>query len=295
MIKKRFAFRDPGKLTDGELHLVLVNKIPADEAKGFVPSYEFNMVNAHTREIMGGINLRIGYNERIKYGGQIGYAVGKEYRGKRYAARSLKLLFPLVKRHGLDPLWVTCDPDNTASRKTCELAGGTLVEVVDIPKNSELYKRGERKKCRYRFDLRDICEKKARSTTNRNIVIKKSSIDHKGVFAARDFKKGEVVMNWSIVKTLARRDLPSVLPVDEKYISYMGKGKYVIMGAPSRFVNHSCDANTKAVNGADIARRDIRKGEEITADYAKEKAPHRFVCNCGSAGCRKVIGEKKKG
>ena len=124
------------------------------------------------------------------------------------------------------------------------------------------------------------------------ILIKRSAIDRKGVFAARDFNKGEAVMKWSIAKTLARRDLPGVPPEDEKYISHLGKGKYVIMGAPSRFVNHSCDANTKAVNGADIAKRDIRKGEEITANYTMEKAPHRFVCNCGSPKCKKAIGEK---
>jgi SET domain-containing protein len=126
----------------------------------------------------------------------------------------------------------------------------------------------------------------------KDIVIKRSAINKKGVFAARDFNKGEAVMKWSIVKTLARRELPGVTPADEKYISYLGKGMYVIMGAPSRFVNHSCDANTRAVNGVDVARREIKKGEEITADYIKEKAPYQFVCNCGSAKCKRVIGNR---
>ncbi len=153
MDRTRFSFLDPGKLADGELELVLVNKVPADEAKGFVPAYEFNMVNTRSGEVMGGINLRIGLNERIKYGGQVGYAVGKEFQGRRLAARSLKLLLPLAKRHGHEPLWVTCDPGNAASRRTCELAGGALADIVDIPQDSELYRRGERKKCRYRFDL----------------------------------------------------------------------------------------------------------------------------------------------
>jgi SET domain-containing protein len=127
----------------------------------------------------------------------------------------------------------------------------------------------------------------------KDIIIKRSKIDHQGVFAARDFKKGEVVMKWSIDKILTKAELKDISPEDEKYISYMGKGQYVIMGEPSRFVNHSCDANTRAVNGVDIARRDIMKGEEITANYSEEKAPYRFVCNCGSAGCKKVIGKTK--
>lgn len=102
---------------------------------------------------MGGIHLRIGYNENIKYGGHIGYGVNEKYRGKRLASRSLLLLFPLAKKHGLSSIWVTCNPENLASRKTCEYAGGRLIEIVDLPKHSDQYKRGERKKCRYHFDI----------------------------------------------------------------------------------------------------------------------------------------------
>ena len=129
--------------------------------------------------------------------------------------------------------------------------------------------------------------------TQKDIIIKRSAIHNKGVFAGREFKKGELVMKWSVKRTLTKQELEHVPLADEKYISYMEKGKYVIMGAPSRFVNHSCDANTWAMNGVDIAKSDIKKGEEITADYTKEKAPYQFVCNCGSARCKKVIGKRK--
>ena len=87
------------------------------------------------------------------YGGHIGYGVLPRYRGHRYAARACKLLFPLARRHGLNPLWITCNPDNIASRRTCELAGGKLVEIVDLPEDIDMYQAGERQKCRYRFDL----------------------------------------------------------------------------------------------------------------------------------------------
>jgi tagatose 1,6-diphosphate aldolase len=40
---------------------------------------------------------------------------------------------PLAVRHGLSELWITCNPDNIASRRTCEAAGAELVEVVDLP------------------------------------------------------------------------------------------------------------------------------------------------------------------
>jgi len=53
----------------------------------------------------------------------------------------------------LNPLWITCNPDNLASRKTCEIAGGVMMEIVDLPEHNIMYKQGERQKCRYRFDL----------------------------------------------------------------------------------------------------------------------------------------------
>ena len=75
------------------------------------------------------------------------------HRGHRYAARSVRLLLPLARAHGFTTLWITCNPDNWPSRRTCELAGGTLVEIVDLPPDNDMYLEGERQKCRYRFDL----------------------------------------------------------------------------------------------------------------------------------------------
>ena len=59
----------------------------------------------------------------------------------------------LAKKHGMDYLYITCNPENTASRKTCEYAGGVLEGVVDVPEDNDMYQRGERKKCIYRFVL----------------------------------------------------------------------------------------------------------------------------------------------
>ncbi len=152
-MEKPFKFLEPGELTDGELSLVLIETGEADEKKGYFPVYVFDMRNTQTGETMGYINLRVGNNENTDYGGHIGYGVDEKFRGKHYAARSVKLLFPLAKAHGLNSIWITCNPENEASRKTCELAGGTLVEIADLPKHNNQYLLGERKKCRYRFDL----------------------------------------------------------------------------------------------------------------------------------------------
>jgi predicted acetyltransferase len=151
-MKQPFIFLETGKLTDHELQLVVIKKTPADPNKGYVPSYKFHMKNAVTGETMGYIDLRIGNNENLKYGGHSGYGVDEKFRGNRYSARSLRLLFPLAHKHGLEKIYVTCGEDNSASKRTCELAGGVLEETVDTPENNEMYKRGYRRMCRYRFD-----------------------------------------------------------------------------------------------------------------------------------------------
>ena len=46
-------------------------------------------------------------------------------------------------------LWITCNPDNLASRRTCELAGAEFMGIVDLPPDSDMYLEGERQKCRY--------------------------------------------------------------------------------------------------------------------------------------------------
>src|SRR5262249_656495 len=116
------------------------------------PNYHFNMVVAH--QIAGYIALRVGNVPSIVlYAGHIGYRVESAFRGHHYAARSCKLLLPLARSHGLNPLWITSNPDNFASRRTCELAGAKLVEIVDLPVDNDMFLSGERQKCRYRIDL----------------------------------------------------------------------------------------------------------------------------------------------
>lgn len=152
-----FTFLDPGRLVDGDLELVLLNTAPGDPEKDWAPSYSFEMRLAGTTTRVGAINLRIGDSDRIViYGGHIGYEVDAPHRGRHFAARSCRLLFPLCRRHGVATLWITCNPDNVASRRSCELAGGTLVEIVDLPEDNDMYQEGDRQKCRYRFDLADL-------------------------------------------------------------------------------------------------------------------------------------------
>jgi predicted acetyltransferase len=151
---KPFEFLDPGPLDDGDLELALVQRIPGDPARNYAPVYRFHMLLAGASVILGRIDLRVGDSEHLRYyAGQIGYGVEALHRGHHYAARSVRLLMPLARRHGMAELWITCNPDNFASRRTCELAGAELVEIVDLPPDTDMYHRGERQKCRYRLTL----------------------------------------------------------------------------------------------------------------------------------------------
>lgn len=147
-------FQDVAEVFDDDLMLVVMRRSPANIVMDHVPAYVFDMRHTLTNQRMGGIDLRLGesYNLRM-YGGQIGYGVDPAYRGQHYAARAVRLLLPLARRHGFSELWITCNPDNYASRRTCELAGGKLIEIVPIPEDLDLYQEGEREKCRYLIRL----------------------------------------------------------------------------------------------------------------------------------------------
>lgn len=139
-------------LTDGEILLELATQVPGDTTKGWVPANHYQIQKVTTKEKVGQIDLRLGYTwDLVHYGGQIGYGVREEFRGHHYAAKACLLLKPIAKQHSMDVLWITCNPDNWPSRKTCEAIGATLVEIVDLPQSSDMYRAGERQKCRYRW------------------------------------------------------------------------------------------------------------------------------------------------
>ena len=118
-----------------------------------VPAYFFRMMSIDRAEELGTINLRIGSTPHIeRYAGHIGYGVHSAHRGHHYAARSLVLLLPFARSLGIDPLWITCDPENAASRRSLEIAGAGFFEIVEVPLECGIRKYGGKvRKCRYRL------------------------------------------------------------------------------------------------------------------------------------------------
>lgn len=107
-----------------------------------------------------------------------------------------------------------------------------------------------------------------------DIIIQKSNIGQHpngmGVFAARDFKKGEVVLKFNL-KPLTKEEF-NKLPKEEQWFTHIEYGIIHLYPIPARYVNHSKNPNVYNDHQlrADIALRDIKKGEEICVDATKD-------------------------
>ena len=146
-------FLDTGFLVSDELKLELDHTAEADPVKGWVPAYHFDICLSDGTKI-GRCDLRIGHNQKLYYGGNIGYTVFPDYRGNHYAEKACRLLFELARRHGLGYVIITCNPDNLPSRRTCERLGGELLEIAELPEDNDMRRdRGYTHSCVFRFDL----------------------------------------------------------------------------------------------------------------------------------------------
>ena len=100
----------------------------------------------------------------------------------------------------------------------------------------------------------------------------KSAIHGLGVFAGELIRKGTKI--WRFVEGFDRAYSPkqfSKLPKPAreflKNYGYRVDGEILFTVDNDRHINHSEDPNTFLKSGYAIARRNIRKGEEITNDY----------------------------
>ncbi|MEG1257218.1 GNAT family N-acetyltransferase [Clostridium sp.] len=146
-----FEFKDFDYLTDGEIDLKIEEKIPANEEKGYVPAYKYRITLHGSDDSIGAIDIRIGYNENLYYGGNIGYRIEETYRGNNYASKACKIIKSIAIAHGMNRIIITCNPNNFPSRKTCEKAELKLKDIVDLPPHNQLYQDGERQACIYEW------------------------------------------------------------------------------------------------------------------------------------------------
>jgi hypothetical protein len=103
-----------------------------------------------------------------------------------------------------------------------------------------------------------------------NVVIGTGNLVGKGVYAARSFKKGEVVIQYHL-KPLSDVELEN-LSESEKDFVHTHRNQHYLYSEPERYVNHSSDPNTyqDLEKQCDVALRNIREGEMITTNATKD-------------------------
>ena len=122
------------------------------------------------------------------------------------------------------------------------------------------------------------------------VRIAHSRIHGLGVFAARPFAKGELVIRWDRSRILTEAQVNRLPKRDRRYVSAYGRRAFILHLKPARYMNHSCKPNTRISRLGDVALRRIRTGEELTSDYAFEGGPtHLLTCTCGTQHCRGVL------
>lgn len=138
------------------------------------------------------------------------------------------------------------------------------------------------------------------SWADKRIKIESSPISGLGIYATKPIKKGELLLIWGGYlinqSQITNKDInETVVPVEER-----NKNELIYLKAsdeeennpdPANFINHSCDPNAWLSDAITwIARRDIRKGEEITGDYATFTIDKWGInCRCGENICRKIV------
>ena len=104
-------------------------------------------------------------------------------------------------------------------------------------------------------------------------VVARRSSAGLGLFASRDFRKGETVVDY-----IGHRKSATSEPGRLNRYLFRVNGKWDIDGSPrwniARYANHSCRPNCEALNRRGrifiVARRRIRPGEELCYDYGRE-------------------------
>ena len=89
---KDMEFFPADDLKTDEIILRLDRTCEAQPEKNWVPAYYFSICLPDGTKI-GQCDLRIGHNDRLYIGGNIGYGIDEAYRGHHYAAKACKLLF----------------------------------------------------------------------------------------------------------------------------------------------------------------------------------------------------------
>ncbi len=130
-------------------------------------------------------------------------------------------------------------------------------------------------------------------------VTKRSKIARFGLFATRDIKKGEFIVEYKGKKIPNEEMENTDKYAEHRYIIELNDTWTLdgnIPGNPAKYVNHSCIPNSYYQSTGRrvliISTKKIKKGEEITVNYGKVYF-NSFLKNlCGCPKCAKKRTKK---
>ena len=116
-----------------------------------------------------------------------------------------------------------------------------------------------------------------------------------GVFATQPIPRGTflwVLDAFDRILTPAERLAlpPPLRAIVDRYASQAPDGQFVFCWDFGRYMNHSCEPNSRGIGDAfEVAVRDIAAGEELTCEYGTLNLLQPLPCRCGAPTCRGEI------
>jgi len=105
-------------------------------AQGEVITSTFWLIDK--KEVVGVVRVR---HQEVECAGHIGYDISPEYRNRGYGFQILKLALEESAKLGIKAVILTCNIENTASRKIIEKNNGKLLGTIfDEEENEYMYK-----------------------------------------------------------------------------------------------------------------------------------------------------------
>ena len=126
--------------------------------------------------------------------------------------------------------------------------------------------------------------------------VKKSNIDKRGLYASKNIKPGEKVIEY-VGKLITKKETKENPKFDNSKAIYLFNlnNRYDLDGDftynTARLINHSCNPNceveSKGLKLWISSIRDIKKNEELSYDYgfSFDENYKEFPCKCGSNNC----------
>ena len=154
--------------------------------------------------------------------------------------------------------------------------------------------------------------KSAAAAEKPRVVVRRSAIHGRGIFAANRIVKGARIIEYTgerISHAEADRRYAKLHENSSHTMLFAATDKVVIdatkRGGPARWINHSCAPNCEANEEEGRvfidAIRSIKPGEELSYDYSlvleerhTPKLKREHPCYCGARNCRGTLLGKKR-